>query len=98
MKLEHAALLVDRYLRGVAPDADALVKTFGIPLSVTLPLSAELRLNAKNQATTLYDLASRDGLSLGLKKVGEQLARHSPATQASSASPGKWFNRLLGAK
>ena len=98
MKLEHAALLVDRYLRGVAPDADALVKTFGIPLSVTLPPSAELRLNAKNQATTLYNLASRDGLSLGLKKVGEQLARHSPATQASSASPGKWFNRLLGAK
>ena len=98
MKLEHAALLVDRYLRGVAPDADALVKTFGIPLSVTLPLSAELRLNAKNQATTLYDLASRDGLSLGLKKVGEQLARHAPATQTSSANPGKWFNRLLGAK
>ena len=98
MKLEHAALVVDRYLRGVAPDADALAKSFGLPVVATLPLSPELRINAKNQAVTLYELAPRESLCQGLKKIGDQLAKRSLLPGQSSEASGNWLNRLWGAK
>lgn len=98
MKLDHAGLLVDRYLSGVAPSADALVKSFGFPVMATLPLSPELRINAKNQAATLFDLAPREALSLGLKKLGEQLTRRSQASEQAVSGPAAWLNRLWGAK
>ncbi|WP_019408769.1 protein TadZ [Pseudomonas psychrophila] len=98
MKLEHAALVVDRYLRGVAPDADALAKSFGFPVMATLPLSPELRINAKNQAVTLYELAPRESLCQGLKKIGDQLAKRSLLPGQSSDGSGHWLNRLWGSK
>ena len=98
MKLDHAALVVDRYLRGVAPDADALAKSFGFPVVATLPLSPELRTNAKNQAVTLYELAPREALSQGLKKIGDQLAKRSQLPGQSSDVSGNWLNRLWGSK
>ncbi|MEB0205564.1 pilus assembly protein [Pseudomonas sp. CCC3.1] len=98
MKLDHAALVVDRYLRGVAPDADALAKSFGFPVVATLPLSPELRINAKNQAVTLYELAPREALSQGLKKIGDQLAKRSQLPGQSSDASGNWLNRLWGSK
>lgn len=98
MKLEHAALVVDRYLRGVAPDADALAKSFGLPVVATLPLSPELRINAKNQAVTLYELAPRESLCQGLKKIGDQLAKRSLLPGQSSEASGNWLNRLWGAR
>ena len=98
MKLDHAGLLVDRYLRGVAPSADALVKSFGFPVMATLPLSPELRINAKNQAASLFDLAPREALSLGLKKLGEQLTRRSQVAEQAVSRPAAWLNRLWGAK
>ena len=98
MKLEHAGLLVDRYQRGIAPDADALAKTFGFAVLATLVLSPELRINAKNQAATLFDLQPRDALSLGVKKLGERLARRSQESGSSPVQPTSWLNRLWGAK
>ncbi len=98
MKLEHAALVVDRYLRGVAPNADALAKSFGFPVLATFPLSLELRINAKNQAVTLYELGPREALSQGLKKLGAHLATRSQLPGQSPAANGKWLNRLWGAK
>ena len=98
MKLEHAGLLVDRYLRGVAPDANALAKSFGFPVLATLPLSPELRINAKNQAATLFDLGPREALSLGLKKLGERLSRRSQLPGQVSSGPAMWLNRLWGSK
>lgn len=95
MKLEHARLLVDRYLRGVAPDTDALAKSFGLEVLATFPLSAELRMNAKNQATTLFELAPREPLSQGLKTLGERLAKRSQGLEKPSTT---WLTRLLGAK
>ena len=95
MKLEHARLLVDRYLRGVAPDADALAKSFGLEVLATLPPSDELRMNAKNQATTLFELAPREALSQGLKTLGERFAKRSEGLEKPSA---KWLNRLWGVK
>ncbi|MFH6568193.1 pilus assembly protein [Pseudomonas kulmbachensis] len=98
MKLEHAGLLVDRYLRGVAPDTNALAKSFGFPVLATLPLSPELRINAKNQAATLFDLGPREALSLGLKKLGERLSRRSQLPGQVSSGPAIWLNRLWGSK
>ncbi|WP_321834729.1 pilus assembly protein [Pseudomonas kulmbachensis] len=98
MKLEHAGLLVDRYLRGVAPDVNALAKSFGFPVLATLPLSPELRINAKNQAATLFDLGPREALSLGLKKLGERLSRRSQLPGQVSSGPAMWLNRLWGSK
>ena len=98
MKLEHAALVVDRYLRGIAPNADALAKSFGFPVLATFPLSLELRINAKNQAVTLYELGPREALSQGLKKLGAHLATRSQLPGQSPAANGKWLNRLWGAK
>ena len=95
MKLEHARLLVDRYLRGVAPDADALAKSFGLEVLATLPPSDELRMNAKNQATTLFELAPREALSQCLKTLGERFAKRSEGLEKPSAN---WLNRLWGVK
>ena len=98
MKLEHAGLLVDRYMRGVAPDADALAKSFGLPVLATLPASPELRINAKNQGITLFELGPREALSQGLQKLGERLARRSQLPGKSPAKSASWLNRLWGPK
>ncbi|MFK8331187.1 pilus assembly protein [Pseudomonas sp. BJa5] len=93
MKLEHASLLVDRYLKGVAPDAEALSKRYGLPLLVVLPYSPQVRLNAKNQGLTLFELAPREGLTQHLKTLGEGLARRS---ENHKTDGGSWLNRLWG--
>ncbi|MFP3516075.1 pilus assembly protein [Pseudomonas sp. SIMBA_077] len=98
MKLDHAALVVDRYVRAIAPNADALAKSFGFAVLATFPLSLELRINAKNQALTLYELGPREALSQGLKKIGAHLAKRSQVPGQAPAANGKWLNRLWGAK
>ncbi|MDD2060220.1 pilus assembly protein [Pseudomonas sp. GD03860] len=95
MKLEHASLLVDRYLKGVAPDSEALSKRYGLPLLVALPYSPEVRLNAKNQGLTLFELAPRENLTHHLKALGERLARR---TEHNKQPSGNWLNRLWGHK
>ncbi|CAI8917109.1 pilus assembly protein CpaE [Pseudomonas donghuensis] len=95
MKLEHASLLVDRYLRGVAPNSEALGKRYGLPVLRVLPYSPEVRLNAKNQGLTLFELAPREQLTQHLKALGERLARRSESNPAVSAN---WLNRLWGHK
>ncbi|WP_433886023.1 pilus assembly protein [Pseudomonas vranovensis] len=95
MKLEHASLLVDRYLRGVAPDSEALGKRYGLPVLRVLPYSPEVRLNAKNQGLTLFELAPREPLTQQLKNLGERLARRSENNPPVAAT---WLNRLWGHK
>ena len=95
MKLEHASLLVDRYLRNVAPDSDALGKRYGLPVLVVLPYSPEVRLNAKNQGLSLFELAPREALTQALKALGERLARRSESLQPKA---GNWMQRLWGHK
>ncbi|MCY1404557.1 hypothetical protein D9M71_197680 [compost metagenome] len=90
MKLQHASLLVDRYLRNIAPDSETLCRSYGLPLLAVLPYSPEVRLNAKNQGLTLFELAPRESLSQGLKALGERLAERSQHV----AKTGNWFNRL----
>ena len=92
MKLDHAKLLVDRYLRSVAPDSEALGKSFGMEVIATLAYSPEVRLNAKNQGVTLFELAPREVLTQSLRNLGERLAKRSE----SLAKPKSWFSRLRG--
>ncbi len=93
MKLEHAKLLVDRYIKNCAPDADALSKSYGLEVIAVLPLSPEVRLNAKNQGQTLFALAPRESLTQGLKTLGDRLAKRSEGMKKPSHN---WFERLLG--
>jgi pilus assembly protein CpaE len=95
MKLDHARLLVDRYLRNVAPDSDTLSKSFGMEIIATLVYSPEVRLNAKNQGVTLFELAPRESLTQSLRALGDQLAKRSEGL--AKPRPG-WFNRLRGAQ
>ena len=93
MKLEHAKLLVDRYVKNCAPDADALSKSYGLEVIAVLPLSPEVRLNAKNQGQTLFALAPREPLTQGLKTLGDRLAKRSEGMKKPSHN---WFERLIG--
>ena len=93
IKLEHASLLVDRYLRQVAPDAETLAKRYGLPLLNVMPHSPEVRLNAKNQGLSLFELAPRESLTQALRGLGERLARRSE----NLAPPAHaWLRRLWG--
>lgn len=91
IKLEHASLLVDRYLRNLAPDADALAKRYGLPLLKALPYSPELRLNAKNQGLSLFELAPREALTQALHSLGERLAHRSESLERPTLT---WLRRL----
>ncbi len=95
MKLDHARLLIDRYIKSCAPDADALSKSFGLEVIAVLPLSAEVRLNAKNQGQTLFALTPREALTQALKTLGQRLAKRSEDANRKSSS--RWLERLLGA-
>ncbi|MGW7771651.1 pilus assembly protein [Pseudomonas machongensis] len=95
IKLEHASLLVDRYLRNVAPDAEALAKRYGLPLLKVMPDCPEVRLNVKNQGLSLFELAPREGLTQALRALGERLARRSENLAPPSFS---WLRRLWGSK
>lgn len=95
IKLEHASLLVDCYLRKLAPDADALAKRYGLPLLKALPYSPELRLNAKNQGLSLFELAPREALTQALHSLGERLAHRSESLERPSLT---WLRRLWWSK
>lgn len=71
--LNNCKLLVDRYLKSVTPDAKSLARSYDLPLLETLVPNVELRLNAKNQGRSLFEIAPRDKLSQSLKKVAAQL-------------------------
>ncbi|MBY8948586.1 MULTISPECIES: pilus assembly protein [unclassified Pseudomonas] len=95
MKLEHGRLLVDRYIKGAAPEAEALGKTFGLEVIAVLPLSAEIRLNAKNQGQTLFALSPREPLTQALRTLGERLAKRSEGLEKP---PANWLTRLWSTK
>jgi len=95
MKLDHAKLLVDRYMRNVAPDSTTLGNTFGLPVLAVLPFSPELRMNVKNQGVSLFELAPREALSQAVKALGDRLAKRSENIKPVGRN---WLTRLLGSK
>jgi len=60
-----------------------------------LPYNPDVRLNAKNQGQTLFELSPREALTQGLKSLGERLAKRSQGLTKTSEG---WFNRLWGNK
>lgn len=93
MKLDHGRLLVDRYLSHIAPDAETLGKTFNLEVIAVLAYSPEVRLNAKNQGVTLFELAPREKLTHSLRTLGERLAKRSEGLAKPKAG---WLERLRG--
>ncbi|WDR34827.1 pilus assembly protein [Pseudomonas serboccidentalis] len=93
MKLDHARLLVDGYLGNVAPDAETLGKTFNLEVIAVLAANAEVRLNAKNQGVSLFELAPREKLTQSLRALGELLAKRSEGLAKPKVT---WFDRLRG--
>lgn len=91
VKLEHAQLLIDRSFDSVAPDAKALGRTFEMPVLAALPHSAELRLKARNQGKSLFELAPRDSLTKALKGLVATLT-----TGDKADGPMGLFRRLAG--
>jgi|SRR5690554_3689042 len=73
VKTDHGVLLVDRAFKSVAPSAAALARTFEMPLLSALPASSEQRLKARNQRTTLFELANRDALTSALSRAAVEL-------------------------
>jgi pilus assembly protein CpaE len=94
MKLDHARLLVDGYLGNVAPDSETLGKTFNLEVIAVLAANAEVRLNAKNQGVSLFELAPREKLTQSLRTLGERLAKRSEGLAKPKAVT--WFDRLRG--
>lgn len=90
LKLDHARLLVDRYIDSVAPDIKTLGRTYDMPILGCLPLSPALRLKVKNQSRPLFELAPRDALSRALQQLFKDAS-----SLAGSAEPGFW-QRLMG--
>ncbi|MEO6676259.1 MAG: pilus assembly protein [Pseudomonas sp.] len=93
MKLDHGRLLIDRYLSHVAPDSDTLGKTFNLEVIAVLAYNPEVRLNAKNQGVTLFELAPREKLTQSLHALGERLAKRSEGLAKPKSG---WFDRLRG--
>ena len=93
MKLDHARLLVDGYLSSVAPDAETLGKTFNLEVIAVLAANAEVRLNAKNQGVSLFELAPREKITQSLRTLGERLAKRSEGLAKPKVT---WFDRLRG--
>ncbi|WP_445179900.1 AAA family ATPase [Pseudomonas sp. McL0111] len=93
MKLDHARLLIDRYLSNVAPNSETLGKTFNLEVIAVLAANAEVRLNAQNQGVSLFELAPREKLTQSLRALGERLAKRSEGLAKPKAT---WFDRLRG--
>jgi pilus assembly protein CpaE len=93
MKLDHGRLLIDRYLSNVAPDAETLGKTYNLEVIAILAANAEVRLNAKNQGVSLFELAPREKLTQSLRALGERLAKRSEGLAKPKVT---WFGRLRG--
>ncbi|HWV08320.1 MAG TPA: pilus assembly protein [Pseudomonas sp.] len=84
VKLQHAALLVDRYMRKVAPDSDSLGRSFDLPILEVLPFAPEQRMTARNLGRSLFEIAPRERLSQQLKSLGSRLL------DKERAAPRRW--------
>ncbi|EJZ56357.1 MULTISPECIES: hypothetical protein [Pseudomonas] len=93
MKLDHGRLLIDRYLSNVAPSSETLGKTFNLEVIAVLAFNPEVRLNAKNQGVSLFELAPREKLTQSLRTLGERLAKRSEGLAKPKVT---WFDRLRG--
>ncbi|WP_375057294.1 pilus assembly protein [Zobellella sp. DQSA1] len=93
MRLEQVRLVVDRYVRQVAPDAMTLASTFGLSLAASLPASLPARLKVKNNGRPLNELEPRDPLSRALGQLANQVARSGSGVDQESG----WLRRLVGA-
>lgn len=90
VKVDHAELVVDRYIPKQSPSAQMLAKAYEMPLAASLPLSAGLRLACRNEGQSLYELGGHDALPRALGKLAQQI------NQRSSTRSRSFWQRLRG--
>lgn len=72
VKVDHARLLIDRYLVRQAPDSATLEESYAMPLAAALPPAPELRLRSRNEGEPVTFLAPRDALSRSLIRLSRE--------------------------
>lgn len=92
LPLEQSALIIDKYLPNVAPNAKSIESSFRLPLMAQLPLSAATRMNAKNQRRSMCDMAPRDPLSCALNELANGIV------YSDGQPSSRWWQRLIGGK
>jgi pilus assembly protein CpaE len=98
-KIDHSgegrvALVVDRYLPSVPPDADTIAKGFGIPMLSTLPSSGMARLTMMNSGESMFTSAPRDPYTLAIRKIAQGLNLGPSTPIAPVNSPSSWLESL----
>lgn len=73
ISMEHAGLVVDRYLPRMPPDAQSIAQSFGLPLLGTLAPSGMARLATMNSGESMFDLSPGDSYSLSVRKLAQQV-------------------------
>ncbi len=73
VNLEHAGLIVDRYLPRMPPDAESIAQSFGLPLLGTLASSGMARLATMNSGESMFELSPGDPYALNVRKLAEQI-------------------------
>jgi len=74
ISMEHAGLVVDRYLQRMPPDAQSIAQSFGIPLLATLAPSGMARLATMNSGESMFELSPGDPYTLSVRKLAQQLS------------------------
>lgn len=74
ISMEHAGLVVDRYLQCMPPDAQSIAQSFGIPLLATLAPSGMARLATMNSGESMFELSPGDPYTLSVRKLAQQLS------------------------
>ena len=73
LRVEQFSLVIDRYSREVAPDDKTLGKSFELEVAEVLPASWALRMNAKNQARSMFEVSPHDALCQRISQLGHRL-------------------------
>lgn len=92
--LSHAGLVVDRYLPKMAPDAESLAKSFGLPLLGVLAPSELARMATMNSGESMFELSPNDPYTEGMRKLAGSIVN--AELEVDSKSPNL-LQRLISA-
>lgn len=97
ISLGSAALVIDRYLPSIPPDADSLAKGFDLPVFATLRPSGMARLRMMNSGESLFECAPRDPYTLAVRRVAERIAGNAAERHDDKPSVAVRLRSWIGA-
>lgn len=96
--MKNVALVIDRYLPQLPPDAESLSHGFGLELLAMLPPSGMARLNMMNSGESLFQCAPRDPYTLAVRKLAKRIMdseasgdQRSGTNKSLIKAIGSWF-------